>query len=122
MPEPKEIVELEEPEVKPKMKLPKMSSRQILNSLEPSPFSEAQPVPYIERISMTGLVTIGWDKWMSVPPNYKQLIESTQIACKEAKFAEMHYEAQLYEIEENEEEQLLFLMKPITATLVSEQD
>ena len=48
-----------------------------MDSFDPEEFEAGKPIPYVLDLSMTGLLTIGWDSWMSVPPDYKNLIENT---------------------------------------------
>lgn len=40
---------------------------------EPEPYSPEQPVPYIEELTETGLLTIGWDRFMEKPEDPSEI-------------------------------------------------
>ena len=44
-------------------------------------FSPERPIPYIKELRTDGLLTIGWDRNMIVPQNYKE-IEPARIAVE----------------------------------------
>ena len=54
---------------------------EIRESMQPDPYDPVQPVPYIAHLSQTGAMTIGWDRMMAPPSDYK-VIPEAQIAVK----------------------------------------
>ena len=52
----------------------------ILNELVAEPFSDSKPIPYMADLTLAGVLVIGWDTWMAVPPGNFSNIEDTKIA------------------------------------------
>ena len=44
-------------------------------------FDAERPIPYIQELSISGLLTIGWDRNMMVPKNYSA-IKTSRIAVE----------------------------------------
>ena len=45
------------------------------------PFDPRRPIPYIQSLSIEGVLVIGWDRLMSPPPNYVE-IPPTKVAVE----------------------------------------
>lgn len=50
---------------------------------EPGPFNERQPIPYIADLSITGVLTIGWDRSMTAREDFEK-INPARVGIKNA--------------------------------------
>ena len=54
----------------------------LKETFEPEPFDPEKPVPYIESLTSTGVLTIGWDREMVRPANIS-VIPPAKVAIKD---------------------------------------